>query len=458
MGDSDGAWNELATYADELAEVYDSCERLPEAGENEALDAFIERKGISVAALVRLGARLAAPTTLVFAFPGGLKYRDIVTDRRWSYTGSTWQRLKIIRHGPEPSSTVIVAEGETDSAWLSDHYDCDIACLPAGADPRPHTESYAEQLAGYELVLLGQDSDRAGDEGAAQLMDVLRCALRFAPPTNDWCSLGTEDPPPLPSPPAVDHAGGLIFDDLSELLRNGVPEPEVLVDDLLYSEGVHWISGHPDSGKTTLAMHSSIMVMHDGKHVVWLDYEAGTRGTVRRLLACQCPVELVLSQFHYAGWPQKPVDFFGDIAAQWPGALIVLDSASKALQMEGADENSPGEVTQWTSRIVKQCKDHELPVIIIDHVTKTATNTSRYARGAGSKLADSDVAWFVEKLEPFSRDQAGVIGVYRQKDREGYMPYASWYTVGDGHGNLPVVPTDEPYEADDADSTAQPAI
>jgi 5S rRNA maturation endonuclease (ribonuclease M5) len=197
MGDSNAEWGELAQHDDELAEAYDSLGPLPESGENPILDAFVTRKHITLNSLVRLGARLAGPDVLAFGFPGGIKFRNIVTDKRWSYAGSEFKRLKIVRHGTEPSSTVIVAEGETDAARLTDHYDADVAVLPAGADPRPHTQAYVAQLSEYELVLLGQDDDVAGDAGAAILAHELPQSVRFAPPNGDWCD--SHELPPLPS-------------------------------------------------------------------------------------------------------------------------------------------------------------------------------------------------------------------------------------------------------------------
>lgn len=202
MGDSNAEWGALAAHDDEMAETWDGFGRLPEPGENAALDSFVERKGISHASLVRLGARLTDTTVLAFAFPGGIKFRDLVTDRRWSYYASEWRQLKIVRAGLEPTPTVILAEGESDAAWLSDHYEVDVAVLPAGADPRPHTAAYAEQLSSYELVLLGQDDDRAGDEGAALLQALLPQAMRFKPPANDWCAVDG-DAPSLPDPSEV---------------------------------------------------------------------------------------------------------------------------------------------------------------------------------------------------------------------------------------------------------------
>lgn len=455
MGQSDGTWGELIAHDNERAEVWDGFRPLPVSGVNVALDAFCERKNLSIESLIRIGARLASEHVLAFAGPGYIKYRDVVSNERWSYADCDWSKLRIVRAGPEPSDTVIVAEGETDAAWLTMRAGCDVAILPAGALYFP--ASYAEQLREYEQVLAATDTDSAGEKGAALILDALPQAQRYAPPANDWCA--SDELPPFPEKPEFhgETVGGLFFEDLKDLLENGVPPPDVLVDDLIYTEGVHWISGHPGSGKTTLCMYVAILVMLEGRDVVWLDYEGGVRPTVRRLLESGCPVDVALKKFHYSGWPVDAPAYFKDLAERWPNAMIVLDSASKALQGEGKDENSPGEVTAWAVPIVKAAKQHGLPILVIDHVTKSATETTKYSRGAGSKQADADIAWFVKCETPFNRTTVGTISVHQQKDREGYMPFTNWYQVGDGAGGLPVMPSDGPDEGP-VDEQGQPPI
>jgi hypothetical protein len=355
--------------------------------------------------------------------------------------------MLMVPAGPKPTDTVIVAEGETDAAWLSWHYGVDVAVLPGGADPRPHTKAFAEQLLGYSLVLLAHDADDAGHNGAALLGAELPQSRRWLPPAgaNDWCSSDPDLIPPLPTPPKLLRAGRTVFVDLSTIW-NKVKDPDLLLEEmpLLYTEGVHWFSGHPGSGKTTLALHISIQAMAHGRDVVWLDYEGGENVTVRKLQACGCTLDLVQSHFHYAGWAKHALDDLPAIAELFPGALVVLDSASKSLQMQGKDENSPSEVTQWAGDIVKMAKQHRLPVIVIDHVSKNASTMTQYARGASSKLADADVAWYVEKVSDFSRDKSGIIHVRQAKDREGFLSFDFWYEVGDGAGAITLAPTSDP--------------
>jgi hypothetical protein len=168
VGESNGQWGDLAEGSDELAEVWDQFDKLPDHGVNDALDAFCARKRIDVGSLARLGTRLATPTTLAFAFPGGIKYRDMETGRRWTYNGSEFTKLKVIRSSTEHSGTVILAEGETDGARLSMLYpQVDVAVLPAGA--KRFTEGFAAQLHDYTVILVATDRDAAGDAGLEKI-------------------------------------------------------------------------------------------------------------------------------------------------------------------------------------------------------------------------------------------------------------------------------------------------
>ena len=205
---SNGTWGDVVEHEPLLGEVWDGYARLPDPGENPALDAFVERKHITHASLVRQGARLPDPNgpVIAFAYSDGLKFRNMVTGQRWSYEGSTFPRLKIVRSADQ-ADTVIVCEGETDGAWLSDAYPaCDIAILPAGA--RYFPASYAAQLSPYARLLVGLDNDDAGRDGFTKIAAALPHAQRFTPPegANDWCELDSvpDLPAPEEAPPRVD--------------------------------------------------------------------------------------------------------------------------------------------------------------------------------------------------------------------------------------------------------------
>lgn len=250
------------------------------------------------------------------------------------------------------------------------------------------------------------------------------------------------------APPLADGdevVGRTVFRSYAQMLAEGVPDPVVLVDALLYAEGVHLLSGHPGCGKSTLAGYMASVVMAGGRHCIWLDYEAGDRAAFRRMLALGVPIDTLDSHFHYAAWPTNAEDELAAYLARWPRALVVVDSMSKALSAAGLSENDNADVTSWTVKVVKACKDAGIPVLIIDHVAKAGTG--QYSRGAGAKLADSDVHWRVTCDVPFSRDQIGEVTVTLHKDREGFFHSASTWSIGDGRGGLVVVRKDRSEKA-----------
>lgn len=250
---SDGDWGELASDDGELASVWDTFARVPDAGENLILDDFLERKGITRAGLLRTGAKLSAPSVLAYAYKGGIKFRDMTTGKRWSYFGSDWLAMKVIKSA-QPSDIVIIAEGETDAAKLTECYaHCDIAVLPAGAKYFP--TAYADQVAGYARVLIGLDNDEAGHHGAAIIKDRVLHAEDFHPPEGcvDWCDTPDELTPEIPEAP--DRPVVELLVPAGRLLEMEVPQVTSWFDNaLLPIGGLLMLHGWAKSFKTFLAL------------------------------------------------------------------------------------------------------------------------------------------------------------------------------------------------------------
>lgn len=251
---SDGEWGDLAGQDSELAQVWDSFDRLPDPDDNAILLGFIERKGITLTGLLRTGAKLAAPSVLAFAYQGGIKFRDMSTGRRWSYVGSEWHAMKIIR-AAQPSDVVIIAEGETDGAKLTECFpECDVAVLPAGAKYFP--PAYAAQVSEYTRVLVGLDNDTAGEQGAALIHEHVLHAEEFRPPApyGDWCEVPDGHIPTLPDTPEPPPVEELLVP-AGRLLELEVPEVTSWFDNaLLPIGGLLMLHGWAKSFKTFLAL------------------------------------------------------------------------------------------------------------------------------------------------------------------------------------------------------------
>lgn len=244
---------------------------------------------------------------------------------------------------------------------------------------------------------------------------------------------------------------------LADMLDDEIPPPPILIDDLVYGDGqVHTLSGHPGCGKSTLAMWFAYDQLLQQRHVTWLDFESGTRQTARRMQAIGVTGSMARAYLHYAAFPGRIEAQMEDIARRWPGSLVVIDSMSKALAAAGASENANDEVTAWLAPVVHACKTFQIPIVIIDHISKGG-GLSEYSRGAGAKHADEDVQWRIEKIEEFNRMQVGAIHLNNKKDREGFLGFNLYFRVGDGKGGLPLEPMAGPSDERDDDGT-KPAI
>ena len=253
-----------------------------------------------------------------------------------------------------------------------------------------------------------------------------------------------QDPEPLLAQPMA-----VEFEDLKAILAGGLEPPTQLVDNLIIAGQVNWFSGHPSQGKTTVVMWAALQHIRIGGHVIWLDWEGGVRPSLLRLRALGASEDEIIDRFHYAAGPLLGADAAGlnmlrQALDRWPGALVVFDSASKALSVAGVEENENTEATTWTTSLVMPLRRLGATAVVIDHVTKGATSRTPYPRGAGSKLADAEVAWYVEATEKFNREQAGEVLLTCHKDRNGVLPREVRLRVGDGVGGLPVEVLDGP--------------
>ena len=239
-------WYDLSER-DDLAEAFDSYKPLPDSGQSQILDGFLASKNLTHQSLLRLGARLSDDTVLAFPYEVGIKYRDIVTGRRWAYHDSRFKRLKIVRHGADPTARVLLAEGETDAAWLAANYPLDVAVLPAGA--LKWTDEFRHQLDNYEVVYVALDNDEAGEKGARQILSTLKNGVRVRPKAKDWCE--ANEIVPLPEPD--ERPPDMVFGRLSDKIE--IPEIRSwFTNALLPIGGLMIIHGREKSFKSWLAL------------------------------------------------------------------------------------------------------------------------------------------------------------------------------------------------------------
>ena len=128
--------------------------------------------------------------------------------------------------------------------------------------------------------------------------------------------------------------------------------------------------------------------MEEGGHVVFIDPEDTAVGILTRLKGFGADMAVVEERFHYLHNP-APEAFGAAIswAAQNRPDLVILDGLAEALAAEGKNEDKVGDVLGFfRSRVRPFAELGGAAVLVSDHVTKSAEDRGRWARGSSAKL------------------------------------------------------------------------
>lgn len=238
--------------------------------------------------------------------------------------------------------------------------------------------------------------------------------------------------------------------DLATMMRNGVPDPDWLIGQVLYEEQSHLVFGAPSSGKSWLALHWAAVVIRRKQHVLYLDEENRARRTVYRLNALGVDPDLVEEYFHYVDGPGFTLDdeSYGrlqTLVKEYDPTLVVFDTMISFLSLIGLSENDSTDVSGWFGRFVDPLTRQGRTAVVLDHTGHEGT----HPRGSSAKVGKPDVVIRCKVVEPFDMNKAGKVrlSIYENKDREGMFPATGVYYAigGDGKGRTTIryLPTSE---------------
>lgn len=217
------------------------------------------------------------------------------------------------------------------------------------------------------------------------------------------------------------------------------PPPELLhrVDGaaLLYSGGIHTISGEPGSGKTWFALLGVAQCLGRGETVAMIDFEDRPARVVARLLGIGARPEAIGGRLRYVRPHEALGTFVAALERAVAGAsLVVMDGVTEAMALEGLDPNDNADVAEFYARLPRRIADTSgAAVLMIDHVVKDSERQGRWGIGGQHKLAGIDGAAYVCRIvDAFGRGRRGRAQITVSKDRPGHVEeIAVGRTVGE---------------------------
>jgi hypothetical protein len=225
--------------------------------------------------------------------------------------------------------------------------------------------------------------------------------------------------------------------DLGAAISRGIDPPEELEPDILLKGKIHHIFGPSESGKTIIGLWLVKRRVEARQHVIVFDAENGPRTIAERLKQMGADPALVGEYLIYLPFPNLTLserhrrDFY-DVLDEIRPVLLLFDSWASFLSSAGFSENENAEIEHWDNALTKRAKQRGIASVILDHVP----HDHERSRGGARKKECADVQWRVKKTQDFNRDAVGEVLLINSKDREGWLPPTTKFSVGGSFGKL----------------------
>ena len=227
---------------------------------------------------------------------------------------------------------------------------------------------------------------------------------------------------------------------------------------LFYPGMVNTIQGEPSSGKSWLALMACCEEITDGRHVLYLDFEADKRSVRARLRALGLTTEVIQERFHYVR-PEERMGKAGRARLRThletlKPSLVVIDGVAEAVSLEELDEDTSKGFTTFRNRLSRPCANTGAVVIEIDHVVKAQGKRALDPRGSGAKRGGVQGAAYISTVSKgFKQGVSGVGRLTVAKDRHGFVgvsgaPAAAVYYDAQADGSLGIELVDPRYPRD----------
>src|SRR5688572_30602448 len=208
-----------------------------------------------------------------------------------------------------------------------------------------------------------------------------------------------------------------------ERFRNRQPPPPAAYGafggsvPLFYAEGVHWLQGESESGKTWVGLAVVVDVLQRGGTALVLDYEDTIDRVLERLESLGVSDDEIERLVYVDGHSVTFAEIVSHVAAKHY-ACMLIDGVTSALTAAGLKGRDEQEMTTWCDYLPRRAR----MAICIDHVVKSKDDRGGFAIGSQAKKSVVTGSSFeVVCVEKFGRGSDGEIRLNLQKDKPGAL-------------------------------------
>lgn len=188
---------------------------------------------------------------------------------------------------------------------------------------------------------------------------------------------------------------------------------------LVYADGVHWLQGESESGKSWVAIEVARDVLRSGAAVIYVDYEDHEGAVLGRFADLGATDDDFGRLVYVSGLDVSHADIVSHLRASVGTrdyGLLVVDGVTAALSAAGFSGRDEQELTSWSDRMLRVTRS----ALCVDHVVKAVDERAGMAIGSQAKKSVvTGTAFEVVCVEKFARGLNGVIELRIQKDKKG---------------------------------------
>jgi len=326
---------------------------------------------------------------------------SIVAAKRAAWLASTaGSRHAVLMDFGGTLARVLLADGRTP----------DEVCDALGAEVAAHPDA--------------AEFETAERDAAACVRYAMENPWVFGTPAGFEGRFSAPDPADAPAPADTGDGGELFALGDPAFYDSPTPPPEAVYGafggevPLFYGDGVHWLQGESESGKTWLGLEVVRELLESqADPVIVVDYEDTRAAVVERLRALGMTREQYTRLVYVSGHDVTHAELRAHLEqTERSYALMLLDGVTSALTAAGANANDGQEVTRWADQIPRRAR----MAVCIDHVVKAVDDRRGMAIGSTAKKSVvTGTSFEVVCVRKFGRGRDGVIELRIQKDKRG---------------------------------------